>query len=379
MRIGRWWSLLACGLLACSQRGPESNAGGRDAGGGPDASGSGWSVQRAANQPTLWAVGAAGADLYVVGSAGTVLRSNDSGATWSSVGVAATDAGVAVDNYPSFRAFAATAEDDVWIAGMSRTAGLLLHSADRGASWQPVDFGSTSTLNGVWAFDRLTVLVTTHDGQILKTADGGAHWTAVFGDAELVLFRLWAAAGAVYAVGGRYAAGADAGTSSSPALTGEVLRSSDAGDSWQTVVAGAPGQLWSVWGTPDGASVTAAGNSGTVVSTTDHGTSWTTSGAPSSGADFQISGVWVSPRGTSYFLPSGRRFPTDPAAGGNPRICTSVSVSQEGAAGVILTSTGGCQVLPPDRGAYASAQGVWGTGDDDIWVVGASGFIWHGP
>ena len=296
-----------------------------------------------------------------------------------SVGVAATDAGVAVDNYPSFRAFAATAEDDVWIAGMSRTAGLLMHWRIAVPRGNPGDFGSTSTLNGVWALDRLTVLVTTYDGQILKTADGGAHWTAVFGDAELVLFRLWAAAGAVYAVGGRYVAGADAGTSSSSAFIGEVLRSSDAGDSWQTVVAGAPGQLWSVWGTPDGASVTAAGNSGTIVSTTDHGTSWTTSGAPSSGADLQISGVWVSPARDELLPPVGAQISADPAAGGNQRICTSVSVSQEGAGGVILTSTGGCQVLPPDRGAYATAQGVWGTGDDDIWVVGASGFIWHGP
>jgi photosystem II stability/assembly factor-like uncharacterized protein len=384
--MGRLWSLLAYGLVACSQPAPgsgPSDADGLDTGGGPDAGGGNWSVQRPAGQASFWAVGAAGTDLYVVGSGGTVLQSSDSGATWSSVGVAATDP--PTNHYPTLRGFAATAADDVWIAGMSatvgqsQTGGLLLHSADRGGTWQTVDVGNTTGLDGVWAFDRLSVLVSTYDGQILKTADGGAHWTVAFADAQMVLYQLWAAAGAVYAAGGRWAAGADAGTSTTAMLTGEILRSSDAGDSWQTVVTGAPGQFWSVWGTPDGTSVTAVGNSGAIASTNDHGASWTTSGAPASGSDFQISGVWVSPRGTTYFLPSGRRFPSDPTTSGNQRICASVSVSEEGAGGMILTSTGGCQILPPENGASATANSVWGTTDDDIWVVGAYGFIWHGP
>jgi hypothetical protein len=307
------------------------------------------------------AIGSAGADLYLGGS-GDALRSSDSGRTWSEVLTGTLSAGY------DYVAVAATAEDDVWLAGDSPFGGQWLHSADRGSSWQSVDVGSRSSSFGLWSIDRAHVLITTQDGQIRKTADGGATWTQVFNDPSLGLFALWGSAASVdlYAVGGLKA------TSATASGSGLILHSTDGGEIWERVLDGLACTLWSVSGTADGASVSAAGDCGTIAATTDHGATWSKSGLSNPTRELGIKGVWMSPTGASHFLVSGEGFYLEPFHAYD--VCQSVDVDDHGA------GTGGCEELPPYTFSSGSMEtstplAIWGTSDDDIWATGI--YLWH--
>jgi photosystem II stability/assembly factor-like uncharacterized protein len=344
--------VLSLTVLACSGRAPSTD----DAGTGP------WSVinlsfQDALYAPAFLSVRAAGADLYL-GGGGFALRSSSSGRTWSPVVPASFAAGT------DYVAIAATAEDDVWLAGKVQFGqGQWLHSADRGNSWQLIDVGSFSPSFGIWSIDRTHVLITTQDGQIRKTADAGATWAAVFSDSSLALFGVWgsAASADLYVVGGA------APVSGSSSGSGVILHSADGGDTWQDILDSLTCPLWSVSGTSDGANVSAAGDCGTVAITTDHGLTWATSGVSAARGDFGIKGVWVSPTGTSYFLPFGDGFYSDPFHAYS--VCRSVQVNDR------FVATGGCEMLPRYMGGTSSPTAIWGTSDDDIWVTGE--FLWH--
>lgn len=329
--------------------------------GSPSAGGSGGDPWSAINPTTrldaYFAIGPAGADLYLGGS-GDILRSSDSGKTWSVVATGALSAGY------GYHAIAATAEDDVWLAGTPELGpAQWLHSADRGNSWQSVDVGSISPSFGMWSIDRAHVLVTTTDGEIRKTADGGATWTQVFHESALTLFAVWGAAASadLYAVGGHTTSDA---TASGPGL---ILHSTDGGDTWQHVLDGLACTLFSVSGTADGATVTAAGDCATVATTTDHGATWASSGFPSPLGDFSINGVWVSPTGTNHLLVSGDKFYGASFASWD--VCLSVHVDAQ------LIGRMGCEALPPYMGGTSTPLAIWGTGDEDIWVTGA--YVWH--
>jgi hypothetical protein len=315
----------------------------------------------------LSAVGPAGSDLYL-GGGGAALRSSDSGRTWSQVITPAFAAGT------TYVAIAATAEDDVWLAGSNPASGAKwVHSADRGSSWQPIDVGSYGSPGGIWSIDRTSVLITTGDGQIRKTVDAGATWAPVFSDPSLSLGGLWgsAASADLYAVGGGMSIGAN------PGAPGVILHSADGGDTWQPILGGLACALWSVSGTSDGANISAAGDCGTVAISTDHGATWSTSGVNPPPKDYAITGVWVSPTGTSYFLPAGSGFEVDPF--GPYLVCQSVQVTDTGNGGA-FAATAGCEPLPPytdgqGSSATSSPTAIWGTSDDDIWVTGL--FLWH--
>jgi photosystem II stability/assembly factor-like uncharacterized protein len=268
-----------------------------------------------------------------------------------------------------------------------------MHTTDRGQSWQRVEVGTSSSLLGVWPIDRDRVLVTTEDGEILGTADGGAHWTALFSDPRMVLFGIWgSASNDLYVVGGVATAGdgdaganapdggtaPDGGADATTTYAGVVLHSSDGGASWQTVADAATACLLRhVSGTPDGATVYAAGDCGSVAHTTDHGASWSRSGTTAVAVndndyDFTISDVWVSPAGTSYLLEDGSGY-VNPDSPYDQHVCRAIDVELDGA---LLTQTTGCERLPPSGGFSATPMGVWGTADDDVWIVGFS-ILWH--
>lgn len=345
--------MLAGTCLACSSGSPPAN----DAGTGP------WSVLNPSTQisplePLYYTIGAAGSDLYL-GGTGTVLRSSDSGRTWTQVITPTFSLNT------DYLAIAASAEDDVWVAGSSPSSGgHWVHSADRGSSWQPVDVGSYASSGGIWSIDRTSVLITTGGGEIRKTTDAGATWAPVFSDSSLALGGLWGSAGSadLYAVGGVPPIGV------SPPGPGVILHSSDGGDTWQQILDGLACPLLSVAGTSDGANVSAAGDCGTVAVTTDYGATWSTSGVNPSATDYGIAGVWVSPTGTSYFLLSGDGFyfGIPPSA---YSVCRSVQVNDR------FVATGGCEMLPRYMGGTSSPTAIWGTSDDDIWVTGE--FLWH--
>jgi len=95
-------------------------------------------------------------------------------------------------------------------------------------------------------------------------------------------------------------------------------------------------------------------------------------GLPNPSGDFGITGVWVSPPGTSYFLVSGDSFYGEPFHAYD--VCQSVHVDEH------LAERSGCETLPPYMFSTGSTEtstplAIWGTSADDIWATGV--YVWH--
>jgi photosystem II stability/assembly factor-like uncharacterized protein len=350
----------------------------------------------------------AGSDLYLVGAPPIILRSPDGGTTWTNVGAGAISF---TTRFPAFLAVSASAEDDVWVGGQTQASastnqpgdGVLLHSNDSGQSWQPVVVGDANPVYSLWSIDRNRVLVATSNGEIWRTADGGTTWGPAFADSAVTILDMWGSAGEVYAVGlkakntgaaagdgndvgGDDADGGDAGATDAavPQLdaagapfTGLVLRSTDAGETWNAVISEAPCQFWHVAGTDDARAVYAAGNCGTLAWTADHGASWTTTGAASqynrNDIDVSIGGVWTSPQPAAPLLIPKLSDSTFFAV--QDDVCRWVDVEDS------FTDKIGCEHLPPRSVASgtetATVKGLWGKSEHDLWAFSALGLLWH--
>ena len=58
-------------------------------------------------------------------------------------------------------------------------AGTILKTTDLGATWAPLTSGTTTTLNGVYLFDPAVGVAVGEQGLILRTTDGGTVWQTV--------------------------------------------------------------------------------------------------------------------------------------------------------------------------------------------------------
>jgi hypothetical protein len=94
---------------------------------------------------------------------GQVQRSFDAGKTWQIVPVGG---GI------QFRAISSIG-DDVWVGG---AAGTLYHSADSGGSWIKADAAFTGDIAHIAFSDAQNGLVSTADGEVWSTSDGGQSW-----------------------------------------------------------------------------------------------------------------------------------------------------------------------------------------------------------
>ena len=135
--------------------------------GGPALANSGWFWQNPLPQGNaLRAIAAPTTDIVVaVGSFGVILRSADGGATWTLqssgtdkvfLGVSFTDANTGT----------AVGEDST-----------ILRTLDGGATWTPQDSGTTNWLFGVSFTDTSNGTAVGLNGTIVRTIDGGATWT----------------------------------------------------------------------------------------------------------------------------------------------------------------------------------------------------------
>jgi len=312
-------------------------------------------------------------DLYVVGSSATILRSTNMGSNWVTAGVADFGGGY---SYPKFRSIGGSGARDIWVAGdLTSSQGILIHSTDRGQSWETIDIGISNSLQGVWSADVDHVYVVSYDGGIVSTSNGGAQWSCVFDDPNILLWGVWGSRiNDIYAVGATVAFSitdadlsnvGDGGAAEGGVLSitgGVVLHSSDEGLTWQTMTA-APCPLWHVSGVPDGTAVYAAGSCGTIAWTTDHGASWSTTGDPAVGNVLELTSVAVSPGGVPCFTsPSG--------------IVGWVVASASG------WSARGVESLPArlyegGTAVRTTPLGLWFDSDGSPWAVGSSGFLWH--
>jgi photosystem II stability/assembly factor-like uncharacterized protein len=340
----------------------------RDAGTGPL-----WSARVPFMNANLTAIWGSGSDVFVAGQGGQIAHSADRGATFTLVSSG-------LPGQPVFRRFSGSGASDVWLVGEDDGAAALLHSGDRGASWQPVDVGSARDLRGVWSLDGAHVLVATGQGEIWSTEDGGTTWGTAYRDARASFDALWGGnGGLVYAAGGQDDSGdtsdgaagegiEDGCDGGSAPMTvsgrphGLLLRSTDGGATWSSVGLATAGALTAVWGTTDGRVVATSGANASLAWTWDHGEHWLQQSRAGAPPDEDLDDVWVGPGDAAFFFasPSG--------------LIRDVDYRCDGPVHLLR------ETLPAaaDAGVRGVAA-VWGLGSDDVWAVGAGGAIWHRP
>jgi photosystem II stability/assembly factor-like uncharacterized protein len=104
---------------------------------------------------------------WVVGELGSVLRTDDGGATWTrqSTGIK-----------KPFLAISCVDRETAWIGGKS---GVLYHTTDGGAAWRPLASGTKKHIFDLEFRDRSRGLAVGDWGLLMYTEDGGQHWTRV--------------------------------------------------------------------------------------------------------------------------------------------------------------------------------------------------------
>jgi len=143
-----------------------------------------------------------------VGLFGTILRTTNGGATWTSLpGVTTTFVGVCFINADtgttvgeSGAILRTTDGGTTWVNQSSGTAnalygvslvdanvgtavgehGTIIHTTNGGTTWTTQTSGTTSDLNGVFFYDSVTGTVVGGGGRILRTTNGGTVWSEQF-------------------------------------------------------------------------------------------------------------------------------------------------------------------------------------------------------
>ncbi len=109
---------------------------------------------------------------WAVGNSGSIMESTDAGATWNDVG----------SSGDIYRAIYFIDEDNGWIVGYGGSLPIVLQTTDAGATWSdvtPSDIDSSDKLYDIRFIDESEGLITTREGEVYKTVDGGSNWESV--------------------------------------------------------------------------------------------------------------------------------------------------------------------------------------------------------
>ena len=155
--------------------------------------------------------------------------------------------------------------------------GTVLLSDDQGASWQPATVTPQRdlTLTALVALTDSRLLAVGHDGWILRSDDQGAHWAEVRYDSELAepLLGIWSAGAQQVLAFGSF---------------GKFYQSDDAGRTWRaTALSVDSAHLNGLDGGPDGRRMV-VGEQGLVMRTDDAGQHWQTLPAFYNGSLFGV-------------------------------------------------------------------------------------------
>ena len=309
-----------------------------------------------------------GARGVAVGQDGTILKTDDGGETW----VPRTRG--ASDDFESVKFTGGGTTG--WIVGRN---GTILATRNGGATWKPRSSTTTNDLRSVtFAGDGVTGWVVGRSGTILKTVDGGVSWMSRTSNTEddlnSVTFTDDGTTG--WAVGGRGG-------------RGRVLKTTDSGDSWTQPTDGLP-DLSSITFSADGATGWAVGPDGVIVKTTDGGQTWESleSGTESrlESVSFTIDGTIGWAVGSRVILKTANGGQTwTPGLGDTEAFLQSVASATDGATawavseyGTILKTNDGDTWASTD-GSLPSSLSLTSVAfaSDGIvgWIVGHDGTI----
>jgi photosystem II stability/assembly factor-like uncharacterized protein len=223
---------------------------------------------------------ASGQTLVAVGEKGAILRSRDGGRSFQAAKNDTRD----VD----LRAVAWHPHTGAWIA--AGTAGRVLRSTDEGLSWRPVSTGTS--------YDLHTAIVDARTGHLLIggeeatlgiSTDGGINWTLTKVDmpdpvaAILKFFRhdeLLLGAGS----------------------HGRIFTSFDDGKTWQAVSTPTAAMFVESAADPKHGSIVLTGHDGTVMRSTDAGRSWEPMLVTTEGRGHYLSGAWFDAKRGALLL-----------------------------------------------------------------------------
>jgi photosystem II stability/assembly factor-like uncharacterized protein len=268
--------------------------------------------------------------------------------------------------------------NDVYAVGEN---GTILHSADRGQSWQLLASGTAETLFGIWGSAANDVYVVGDHGLILHSADSGRTWTPTRVGVGQGLRAVWgSSADAVYAAGGNGLMAQRIGRGNW-ASHYQVSRGINPG--WNAIF-GSGGTVWVV------------GSTARIVSSSDGGATWNDAPSPP-GTDNYISSITGA--GGTLYIGMTLTFSGDPrfyyssngGASWNPVANATTDQSEpnalaSGAGNVYgfgtsgmgrLASAGGTTFATLATGTTQSLNGAWASDAGDVFAVGDAGVILH--
>lgn len=191
-------------------------------------------------------------DFFLFGNGSSILHSTDAGVTWNAANV---DTG-ARDIYE------ATFVNQT-VGYVVGTGGLIMKTTDGGSSWIEQPSGTSVVLWYVDFVNPDTGLAVGASGTILKTTNGGLNWTpSTYGTA--ILYKVHFVNDTLIYLG------------SSSTTTGRLIRSTDAGTTWQDISASVTGLTGTVRGIHfvDKNLGFISNSAGRIYKTTDGGTTW---------------------------------------------------------------------------------------------------------
>jgi photosystem II stability/assembly factor-like uncharacterized protein len=218
-----------------------------------------WATQNSGTSLDLYSVYFANAYTgYAVGASGTILKTTDGGDTWvNSPQDSYLYNGVTFPNPDTgYVIYSGT-----WPLGNSG----MLKTIDGGVAWNPLTIGSLGTLEGVYFLTSEIGFIYgqdngNYDALIRRTTDGGITWADCYHPSTWGFIHSidFISSTTGFAVG----------------QAGTILKTTDAGATWNPLSSGATNDLYSI-SFPDENNGYATGVNGTVLKTINGGVAWT--------------------------------------------------------------------------------------------------------
>ena len=224
-----------------------------------DDQGATWMARKSGTSNDLYAVSATywGDRVWAVGANGTMLESDNGGATWRVRKSGTTNA---------LRALWISTEDKEgkWLCAAG-DRGTIVESVDGGTTWTVRNSGTTRNFASVVGISNpIHLWITGDSGTIMVSGDEGKTWKAESSGTDERLVSIWVPGWRNGGTGPFWIATSN----------GAILASQDGKAPWDTLRGDGGNPLIFITGTMDGMDLWAVGGGGTILGSDDRGASW---------------------------------------------------------------------------------------------------------